>query len=44
MGELKRLLPMKEMLVDDIVAYSYMPNELRAKGISLAFGLLMASL
>ena len=25
-GELKRLLPMKEMLVDDIVAYSYMPN------------------
>ena len=35
MGELKRLLPMKEMLVDDIVAYSYMPNELRAKGISL---------
>ena len=42
MGELKRLLPMKEMLVDDIVAYSYMPNELRAKGISLAFGLLMA--
>lgn len=33
---------MKEMLVDDIVAYSYMPNELRAKGISLAFGLLMA--
>ena len=42
MGELKRLLPMKEMLVDDIVAYSYMPNELKAKGISLAFGLLMA--
>ena len=42
MAELERLIPVNEMLIDDMVAYSYAFREREANGICLAFGLVMA--